>query len=171
MIDPKTCDPDDKYYGFVGGLERELIRADPLLDTPWSYKDNNGKWRFASDRNVSHLSTKPRFLIEPGPDVEDQENQKLHNEWMVEHIRANTAEERVRQLEDFILGADFNRVPEPSPEVDNNVYTWYGKYNVQTALGASVMLPAYFPRDLKAEEAIELGKFLYAAGQVSKGTK
>ena len=107
MIDPKTCDPDDKYYGFVGGLERELIRADPWLDTPWCYKDNNGKWHHASDRNVSHLSTKPRFLIEPEVEEEltlDEENQKLHSEWMIEHIRANAAEDRVRQLEDYIRG-------------------------------------------------------------------
>lgn len=103
MIDPSSCNKYDTYYGFVGGLERELIRADPLLDNPWCYKDNDGKWHHASDRNVSHLSKVPRFLIESEPDV-DQENQKLHNEWMIEHIRANTAEDRVRQLEDYIRG-------------------------------------------------------------------
>lgn len=103
MIDPKSCNEYDTYYGFVGGLERKLVRAEPWLDNPWVYKDNDGKWHHASDRNVSHLSAKPRFLIEPEPDV-DQENQKLHNEWMIEHIRANAAEDRVRQLEDYIRG-------------------------------------------------------------------
>ena len=52
------------------------------------------------DEVINHLNAhhpKPRFLIEP-------DNQKLHNEWMIEHIRANAAEERVRQLEDYIRG-------------------------------------------------------------------
>ena len=48
------------------------------------------------------IDPKPQFLTEP--DVE-AENQKLHNELMIEHIRANAAEERVRQLEDYIRGA------------------------------------------------------------------
>lgn len=47
------------------------------------------------------IDLKSQFLTEP--DVE-AENQELHNEWMIEHIRANAAEERVRQLEDFIRG-------------------------------------------------------------------
>ena len=51
------------------------------------------------------IDPKPRFFPEPEVEEElDQENQKLHNEWMVEHIRANAAEERVRQLEDYIRG-------------------------------------------------------------------
>ena len=45
------------------------------------------------------IDPKPQFLTEP-----DEENQKLHNEWMIEHIRANAAEDRVRQLEDYIRG-------------------------------------------------------------------
>ena len=47
------------------------------------------------------IGPKPQFLTEL--DVEAG-NQKLHNEWMIEHIRANTAEDRVRQLEDYIRG-------------------------------------------------------------------
>lgn len=118
------------------------------------------------------INPKPQFLTEPEVEEElDQENQKLHNEWMVEHIRANAAEERVRQLEDFILNSNFSSVPEPHTEVEIGVYIWRGKYNVYTEPGKSVMLPWHLPRDLKAEEAIELGKFLYAAGKVSKGTK
>lgn len=51
------------------------------------------------------IDPKHRFLIEPGVEEElSQDNQRLHNEWMIEHIRANAAEERVRQLEDFIRG-------------------------------------------------------------------
>ena len=46
---------------------------------------------------------KLQFLAEPDEEL-GQENQKLHNEWMIEHIRANAAEERVRQLEDYIRG-------------------------------------------------------------------
>lgn len=115
------------------------------------------------------IDLKSQFLTEP--DVE-AENQKLHSEWMIEHIRANAAEERVRQLEDFILGANFSSLPEPPSEItEGNVYIWSGKHNVYTAPGKSVLLPVDLPRDLKAEDAIELGKFLYAAGQISKGTK
>lgn len=105
MIDPKSCHEYDTYYGFVGGLERKLVRAEPYLDEPWVYEDNNGVRHSVSDRNVSHLSTKPRFLVESEPDL-DQDNQKLHNEWMIEHIRANAAEDRVRQLEDYIRGEE-----------------------------------------------------------------
>lgn len=174
MIDPKTCNTYDTYYGFVGGLERKLVRDNPWLDEPWSYEDKDGTQRSASDRNVSHLIRRPRFLIEPEAEEEstlDQENQRLHNEWMIEHIRASAAEEQVRQLEDFILGANFSSLPEPPSEItEGNVYIWSGKHNVYTAPGKSVLLPADLPH-LKAEEAIELGKFLYAAGQVSKGTK
>lgn len=105
MIDPKSCSEYDTYYGFVAGLERKLVRAEPWLDEPWVYEDSNGVRHSVSDRNVSHLSAKPRFLIEREPETElDQENQRLHNEWMIEHIRANAAEERVRQLEDYIRG-------------------------------------------------------------------
>ena len=51
------------------------------------------------------IDPKLQFLTEPDVEAElDQENQKLHNEWMIEHIRANAAEERVRQLEDYIRG-------------------------------------------------------------------
>lgn len=118
------------------------------------------------------IDPKPRFFPEPEVEEElDQENQKLHNEWMIEHIRANAAEERVRQLEDFILGANFSSIPESPSEVEGGVYIWRGEYNVYTAPGKSVLLQSHLPHDLKAEEAIELGKFLYAAGQVSKGTK
>lgn len=114
------------------------------------------------------IDPKPRFLTELDAEAG---NQKLHNEWMIEHIRANAAEDRVRQLEDYILGANFSRVPEPPSEVKDNVYIWHGKLNVYTAPGKSVLLPTFLPRNLKAEDAIELGKFLYAAGQVSKGEK
>ena len=113
---------------------------------------------------------KLQFLAEPDEEL-GQENQKLHNEWMIEHIRANAAEERVRQLEDFILGANFSSIPEPPSEVEGDAYIWRGKYNVYAAPNKSVLLPWHLPRDLKAEEAIELAKFLYAAAQVSKGTK
>ena len=49
----------------------------------------------------------PKLQILAEPDVEaelDQENQKLHSEWMIEHIRANAAQDRDRQLEDYIRG-------------------------------------------------------------------
>lgn len=112
------------------------------------------------------IEPKLQFLTEP-----DQENQKLHNEWMIEHIRANAAEDRVRQLEDFILGANFSRVPKPPPEVESDVYTWRGKYDVVTATGKSVLIPGNVPRNLKAEEAEEFAINMYAAAQVSKGEK
>lgn len=47
------------------------------------------------------INPKPQFLTEPDVEAEIQE---LHNEWMIEHIRANAAEDRVRQLEDYIRG-------------------------------------------------------------------
>lgn len=53
------------------------------------------------------IDPKPRFLIEPDAEEElSQDNQRLHNEWMIEHIRANAAEDRVRQLEDYIRGEE-----------------------------------------------------------------
>ena len=170
MIDPKLCNEYDRYYGFVDGIERELLRAHPWRKDPWSYADSNGVRHWVKDRDVSQLGKVPKFSTESKAE-KNKENQKLHNEWMVEHIRANAAEDRVKQLEDFILGANFNRAPEPASEVEDGVYTWRGKYDVITAPGKSVLIPGNVPRNLTAEEAEEFAINMYAAAQVSKGVK
>lgn len=51
------------------------------------------------------IDPKSQFLIEPNVEEElNQDIRELHSEWMIEHIRANAAEDRVRQLEDYIRG-------------------------------------------------------------------
>lgn len=60
---------------------------------------------FTKGGEVRMIDPKLQILAEPDVEAElDQENQKLHSEWMIEHIRANAAEDRVRQLEDYIRG-------------------------------------------------------------------
>ena len=67
---------------------------------------NRNRDALVENREQSIFSLQ-RLLADTESDVEtelDQENQKLHSEWMIEHIRANAAEDRVRQLEDYIRG-------------------------------------------------------------------